>query len=139
MSLRPWGGGGDSCLWEFTRICHYSCFRSSCSKIRCDFGFIMSSLREAFVSRLRVGVMEQASGSTMTGIRAFSAHLPLTSLLLFYYCCGPLLLFGSPSTIYYILWLYSIAIAIAFQVNTGVSYFLDYVQDIYDGGPLCPV
>ena len=29
--------------------------------------------------------MEQASGSTMTGIRAFSAHLPLTSLLLFYY------------------------------------------------------
>ena len=81
----PLGGGGDSCLWEFTRICHYSCFRSSCSKIRCDFGFIMSSLREAFVSRLRVGVMEQASGSTMTGIRAFSAHLPLTSLLLFYY------------------------------------------------------
>ena len=37
----------------------------------------------------------------MTGIRAFSAHLPLTSLLLLlllqYYCCccGPLLLFGS--------------------------------------------
>ena len=31
-------------------------------------------------------------------------------------------------------------IAIVFQVNTGVSYFLDYVEDIYDdGGPLCPV
>ena len=58
----------------------------------------------------------------MTGIRAFSAHVPLTSsLLLFYYCRGP--------------------IAIAFQVNTSVLYFLYYyVQDIYDdGGPLCPV
>ena len=25
-----------------------------------------------------------------------------------------------------------------FQVNTGVSYFLDNGEDIYDGGPLCP-
>ena len=25
------------------------------------------------------------------------------------------------------------------QLNTGVSYFVDYVEDIYDdGGPLCP-
>ena len=85
--------------------------------------------------------MEQASGSTMTGIRAFSAHLPLTSLLLFYYCCDPLLLFGSWYTIYYILYtryyiLYTIAIA--FQVNTGVSYFLDY-EDIHDAGPPYPV
>ena len=24
-----------------------------------------------------------------------------------------------------------------FQVNTGVSYFLNYVEDVYDGGPLC--
>ena len=36
--------------------------------------------------------MEQASGSFVTGLRAFSAHLPLNSLilllllLLFYYC-----------------------------------------------------
>ena len=26
-----------------------------------------------------------------------------------------------------------------FQVNTGVPYVLDYVEDIYDGGPLYPV
>ena len=32
----------------------------------------MSSLREAFVSWLKVGVMEQASRSFKTGIRAFS-------------------------------------------------------------------
>ena len=54
--------------------------------------------------------MEQASGSFMTGIRAFSAHLPPISLLLL-----------RPST----------AISsstIAFQVNTGVSYLLDYVM-----------
>ena len=60
--------------------------------------------------------MEQARGSIMTGIRAFSAHLPLTSILYYYY--------------------YSISIValycfIYFQVNTGVSYFLDYVEDIY--------
>ena len=36
-----------------------------------------------------------------------------------FYCCGPLLL--------------------VIQVNTGVSYCLDYVKDIYDdGGSLCP-
>ena len=41
--------------------------------------------------------------------------------------CGPLLLFGSWSAI----------IAIALQVNAGVSYLLDNVEDIYDdGGPL---
>ena len=33
------------------------------------------------LAELRVGVMEQASGGFMSGIRAFSAHLPLTSLL----------------------------------------------------------
>ena len=69
-------GGGDS--WERTCICNYYGFRSSCSKRRYAVGFIMSSLREAFVSWLRVDVMEQASGSIMTGMRAFSAHLPLT-------------------------------------------------------------
>ena len=26
---------------------------------------------------------------------------------------------------------------IYFQVNTGVSYLLDYVEDTCDGGPLC--
>ena len=52
-------------------------------------------------------------------------------------CCGPLLLFDSWSTIYSII--IAIAMAIAFQVNTGVSYLLDYGEDIYDGGPLCPV
>ena len=31
--------------------------------------------------RVNVGVMEQASGRFMTGIRTFSAHLPLTFLL----------------------------------------------------------
>ena len=46
-------------------------------------------------------------------------HLPLTSLL----------------------WLSTaFRLLVHFQVNTGVSYLLDYVQDIYDdGGPLCPV
>ena len=53
--------------------------------------------------------MEQASGSIMSGIRALSAHMPLTSLLLLW--PSTVLLFcGSSSTI-------------AFQVNTGVSYF----------------
>ena len=68
--------------------------------------------------------MEQASGSIMT---VYMRSLPTCLSLL---CCGPLLLFGSWSTT---------IIAIAFQVNTGVSYFLDYVEDIYDDGPLCPV
>ena len=55
--------------------------------------------------------------------------LPICLSLLF---CGPLLLFGSWSII---------AIALVFQVDTGVPYFLDYVEDtdFYDGGPLCPV
>ena len=60
--------------------------------------------------------MEQASGSFMTGTRAFFAHF-----------CGPLLLFGSSST----------KAIITFQVNAGVSYLLDFVEDIYNG-PLCP-
>ena len=63
--------------------------------------------------------MEQASGSIMTGIRVFSAHLPLTSLLLLW-----------PSTAFQLF--------VYFQVNTGVSYFLDYVKDLYDVGLLCP-
>ena len=72
--------------------------------------------------------MEQASRSLMTGIiRAFSAssasHFAVTISVVALYC--PLLLFSSWSTI-------------AFQVNTGVSYLLDYVEDCYDGGPLCP-
>ena len=45
-----------------------------CSKRRRDFGFIVSGLREAFVSSIRVDITEQASGSFMTGMRAFSAH-----------------------------------------------------------------
>ena len=78
-------GGGE---WTLTCICHYNVLRSSCSKRRRVFGFIrMSSLREVFVSWLRAGAMEQAIGSIMTGIRAFSAHLPLTSLLWSSTCC----------------------------------------------------
>ena len=47
-----------------------------------------------------------------------SAHLPLTSLL----------------------WLFTdFRLFVYFEVNAGVSYFLDYVEDIYDDGPLCPV
>ena len=46
--------------------------------------------------------MEQASGSIMPGIRAFSADLPLTSLLW-------------PST--------ALRLSVYFQVNAGVSYF----------------
>ena len=41
-------------------------------------------------------------------LRGFPSHPPLTSL------CDPPLLF------------------VYFQVNTGVWYFLDYVEDIYD-------
>ena len=63
--------------------------------------------------------MEQAGGSFMTGVRAFSAHLPPTSLL---WPSTALRLFGPSST------------------YTAVPYFLDgMLQDIYDGGPLCPV
>ena len=56
----------------------------------------------------------------MTGMRAFSAHVALSSLLW-------------PSI--------TLRLFVYFQVNTGVSYFLGYVvEDIYDdGGPLCPV
>ena len=90
-----------------------------CSKRRRAFGFIMSSLREAFVSGLRVDVMKQASGSFMTGIRAFSAHLLLTSL-------------SWPST-------YISSVLCLLSGEYRCSYFPDYVEDIYDGGPLCPV
>ena len=48
-------------------------------------------------------------------IRAFSAHLLLISLLW-------------PSTALQFFFVYYIA----FQVNTGVLYLLDYVEDIYD-------
>ena len=63
--------------------------------------------------------MDQASGGIMTGTRAFSAHLPLTSLLW-------------PSTAF--------RFFVYFQVNNCVSYFVDYVEVINDdGGPLYPV
>ena len=47
-------------------------------------------------------------------MRTIPTSLPLTSL------CDPPLLF------------------VYFKVNIGVSYCLDYVEGIYDGGPLCP-
>ena len=71
--------------------------------------------------------MEQASGSILTGIRAFSALLPLTSLilliLLFYYssnCCRPLLIFGSSSTFRLTLtfWLFWIKL----KISPGPSF-----------------
>ena len=64
------------------------------------------------------------NSSFMTGMRAFSAHLLLTSSFLWPSTED----FGSSST------------TIAFQVNASVSYLLDYsVEDIYDDdGPLCP-
>ena len=111
--LEKKGGGCERLRVPVIMIC-----ARCCSKIRRVFGSIMSSLREAFISRLRAGVMEQASGSFMTGIRAFAVHLPLTSLLW-------------PSA--------ALRFFVYFQVNTGVSYLLDYVEDTYDdGGPLCP-
>ena len=60
------------------------------------------AIREAFVNRLRVGVMEQSSGSILTGTRAFSAYLPLTPLLW-------------PSTV--------LLLCVSFQVNSGVLQF----------------
>ena len=69
----------------------------------------MSSFLEAFVSWLRVGGMEQASGIVVTGIRAFSAHL-----------LRILLLWSSTA-----LWL-----IVDFQVNTVVLAVLDEVEDI---------
>ena len=74
--------------------------------------------------------MEQAaSGCIMTGIRrAFSAHLPLTSLLLEQHCCclwPSLLLFGPSSTII------AIIAIIVFQVTAGVSYLWIILEDIY--------
>ena len=63
----------------------------------------------------RVDVMEQVSGIIMTGIRAFSAHLPLIFLLW-------------PATAF--------RLFVYFQVNTSVSYCLGYVKDIYDGDSL---
>ena len=53
--------------------------------------------------------MEQSSGSILTDIGAFSAHLPLIPLL----------------------WLSSaLCLFVYFQVNTGVLDVLDYVEDI---------
>ena len=63
--------------------------------------------------------MDQASSIFMTGIRASTAYLPLTSLL-------------RPFT--------ALRFSVCFQVNSDGSYFLDYVEDIYDdGGPLSPI
>ena len=75
------GGGGGRDKRSRVSVIIMVCARA-CSKRRQAFGFILSSLREVFASWLRVGVVEHASGSIMSGIRAFSAHLPLTSLLL---------------------------------------------------------
>ena len=61
--------------------------------------------------------MEQASGDFMTDIRAFAVHLPFISLLW-------------PSA--------ALRFFVYFHVNIGVSYLLDYVEDIYDGGPFYP-
>ena len=62
--------------------------------------------------------MEQASGSFMIGIRAFSA--------------------SSASRFSFILWpSTALRFFVNFQVNAGVSYLV-MSQDIYDdGGPLC--
>ena len=65
--------------------------------------------------------MEQASGSAITGIRAFSAHLPLTSLL--YSTTILLLLFGSSSTFRWK------PVSRAFCVMLKISSIYD------DGGP----
>ena len=92
---------------SLTYICHCG-LRSCCSKRRCDFGFIMSSFLEAFVSWLRVGGMEQASGNVVIGIRAFSAHL-LRILLL---------------------WSSTARLIVDFQVNAVVLAVLDEVEDI---------
>ena len=54
--------------------------------------------------------MEQASGSFMTGMRAFSARLPLIPLLWPFTACR---------------------FFVYFQVNNGVVYLLYYVEDIY--------
>ena len=40
------------------------------------------AVREAFVNQLRVCLMESSSGSILTGIRAFFAHLLVDSALL---------------------------------------------------------
>ena len=60
----------------------------------------------------------------MAGIRASSAHLSLTSLIILYGMTVVALYYSSST--------------IVFQVNTGVSYCLDYIEDIYDCDPLCP-
>ena len=52
-----------------------------CSKIGVSLSSPCQVIREAFVNWRRIGVMEQASGSTLTGLRAFSAQLPFTPLL----------------------------------------------------------
>ena len=65
--------------------------------------------------------MEQANRSFMTQVYVRSPPLLHIIYLLW------------PSTMLSVSW--SI---IAFQVSSGVSYLLDYVKDIYDGGHLCP-
>ena len=70
--------------------------------------------------------MEQASGRIMTGIRAFFAHLPLTSLLWLSYCSSVLRLFSGEYR-WLVRFLY-------------YDYDYDDVKDIYDnGGLLCTV
>ena len=61
-----------------THICHSDLRSLLLQKIRRAFDCIMSSLREAFVSSRRVGVMEQASGNFITGKYAcvLRPHLP---------------------------------------------------------------
>ena len=69
-------------------LCHYYGLRSSLLQKKKACFWLSLSCHQAFarllLAEVRVGViMEQASGSIMMGTRAFSAHLPLTSLLLF--------------------------------------------------------
>ena len=90
-----------------TCICHHYGLRLYCCKRRRAFGFIISSLREAFVVDLELVLWS-------TRVVVYVRSLPACLSLL---CCGPLLLFGSSSTI-------------TFQVNTGVLAVLDSVEAI---------
>ena len=73
------GGGG------FMSAHVYLSFIMVCARAAPKEGVLLALSCPAFARLLLadlelVGVMEQASCSIMTGIRAFSAHLPLTSL-----------------------------------------------------------
>ena len=69
----------------------------------------------------------------MVALRQVYVRSLLICLSLLYYC--------SITVVAYCFFAFRLlyTIAIAFQVNTGVSYFRDYVEVIYDDGPLCPV